>query len=308
VYLGDQLEGVFNDIKEGKVAVSSDGGMMDLGLSQILPFTRDPGDRNRTSPFAFTGNRFEFRAVGSSQSVSGPLVAMNTMLADSLDWIADRIEAELADGRTPLEAVAGVLKEIMELHGAVIFGGDGYSADWHTMAVEERGLRNIPTTADALAALIDDDVTALFERTGVLSSVELESRYEVYAEQYILSIAVEAKLTAEIARTSVYPAALAYLRDLTTTVAGAAELGVELEATAVKTIAEEANGLLAAIAQLEAATGTHEFESTADHMQFCANTVRALMDGVRARADALEALIADEYWPLPKYREMLFIR
>jgi glutamine synthetase type III len=184
----------------------------------------------------------------------------------------------------------------------------GYSSDWHTMAVEERGLRNIPTTADALAALIDDDVTALFERTGVLSSVELESRYEVYAEQYILSIAVEAKLTAEIARTSVYPAALAYLRDLTTTVAGAAELGVELEATAVKTIAEEANGLLAAIAQLEAATGTHEFESTADHMQFCANTVRALMDGVRARADALEALIADEYWPLPKYREMLFIR
>jgi glutamine synthetase len=308
VYLGDQLEGVFNDIKEGKVAVSSDGGMMDLGLSQILPFTRDPGDRNRTSPFAFTGNRFEFRAVGSSQSVSGPLVAMNTMLADSLDWIADRIEAELADGRTPLEAVAGVLKEIMELHGAVIFGGDGYSSDWHTMAVEERGLRNIPTTADALAALIDDDVTALFERTGVLSSVELESRYEVYAEQYILSIAVEAKLTAEIARTSVYPAALAYLRDLTTTVAGAAELGVELEATAVKTIAEEANGLLAAIAQLEAATGTHEFESTADHMQFCANTVRALMDGVRARADALETLIADEYWPLPKYREMLFIR
>jgi glutamine synthetase len=308
VYLGDQLEGVFNDIKEGKVAVSSDGGMMDLGLSQILPFTRDPGDRNRTSPFAFTGNRFEFRAVGSSQSVSGPLVAMNTMLADSLDWIADRIEAELADGQTPLEAVAGVLKEIMELHGAVIFGGDGYSSDWHTMAVEERGLRNIPTTADALAALIDDDVTALFERTGVLSLVELESRYEVYAEQYILSIAVEAKLTAEIARTSVYPAALAYLRDLTTTVAGAAELGVELEATAVKTIAEEANGLLAAIAQLEAATGTHEFESTADHMQFCANTVRALMDGVRARADALEALIADEYWPLPKYREMLFIR
>jgi glutamine synthetase len=308
VYLGDQLEGVFNDIKEGKVAVSSDGGMMDLGLSQILPFTRDPGDRNRTSPFAFTGNRFEFRAVGSSQSVSGPLVAMNTMLADSLDWIADRIEAELADGQTPLEAVAGVLKEIMELHGAVIFGGDGYSSDWHTMAVEERGLRNIPTTADALGALIDDDVTALFERTGVLSSVELESRYEVYAEQYILSIAVEAKLTAEIARTSVYPAALAYLRDLTTTVAGAAELGVELEATAVKTIAEEANGLLAAIAQLEAATGTHEFESTADHMQFCANTVRALMDGVRARADALETLIADEYWPLPKYREMLFIR
>ena len=153
VYLGDQLEGVFNDIKAGKVSAASDGGVMDLGLSQILPFTRDPGDRNRTSPFAFTGNRFEFRAVGSSQSVSGPLVAMNTMLADSLDWIADKLEAAMADGHSELDAVAAVLQELMELHGDVVFGGDGYSTDWHTTAVEERGLNNIPTTADALADL-----------------------------------------------------------------------------------------------------------------------------------------------------------
>ena len=131
VYLGDQLEGVFDDIKAGKVSAASDGGVMDLGLSQILPFTRDPGDRNRTSPFAFTGNRFEFRAVGSSQSVSGPLVAMNTMLADSLDWIADKLEAALADGQSELDAVAAVLQELMELHGNVVFGGDGYSTDWH---------------------------------------------------------------------------------------------------------------------------------------------------------------------------------
>ncbi len=224
VYLGDQLEAVFNDIKEGNVAVSSDGGVMDLGLSQILPFTRDPGDRNRTSPFAFTGNRFEFRAVGSSQSVSGPLVAMNTMLADSLDWIADKLEAELGGGKSQVEAVAAVLQELMQLHGNVIFGGDGYSSDWHTMAVEERGLRNIPTTADALPALADESVIALFERTGVLSPVELESRYEVYSEQYILSIGVEAKTTAEIAKTMLYPAAMAYVSDLVGSINGAASI------------------------------------------------------------------------------------
>ena len=194
VYLGDQLEKVFNDIKAGTVGGSTAGGLMDLGLSQILNFERDPGDRNRTSPFAFTGNRFEFRAVGSSQSVSGPLVAMNTLLADSLNWIAGKLESALDAGENQTDAVISVLKELMELHGNVVFGGDGYSSEWHTMAVAERGLKNIPTTADALPAFKDPAVVSLFEDTGVLSPVELESRFDVYSEQYILSIEVEAKL------------------------------------------------------------------------------------------------------------------
>ena len=308
VYLGDQLEAVFNDIKDGNIAVSSDGGVMDLGLSQILPFTRDPGDRNRTSPFAFTGNRFEFRAVGSSQSVSGPLVAMNTMLADSLDWIADKLDAELTGGKGEVEAVGAVLQELMQLHGDVIFGGDGYSSEWHTMAVEERGLRNIPTTADALPALIDESVIALFDRTGVLSPVELESRYEVYSEQYILSIGVEAKTTAEMAKTMVYPAAMSYVSDLVGAIGGAASLGVELESSPVQMIAGEANALVAAVAELESALAFHEFATIEEHMQYCAGTIRVLMDEVRRHADTLEAEVADEYWPLPKYREMLFIK
>ncbi|KKM21377.1 hypothetical protein LCGC14_1636020, partial [marine sediment metagenome] len=124
VYLGDQLEKVFQDIKDGKITSSESGGTMDLGLSQILNFERDPGDRNRTSPFAFTGNRFEFRAVGSSQSVSGPLVAMNTMLADSLNWIAEKLEAELKNGTPQTDAVVAVLKTLMEQHGNAVFGGD----------------------------------------------------------------------------------------------------------------------------------------------------------------------------------------
>ncbi len=308
VYLGDLLEGVFNDIKEGKVSVSNDGGLMDLGLSQILPFKRDPGDRNRTSPFAFTGNRFEFRAVGSSQSVSGPLVAMNTILADSLEWIAGKLEAQLSNGKDRPAAVAAVLQELMQKHGNVVFGGDGYSSEWHVAAVEERGLKNIPTTADALPVLMEQSVIDLFERTGVLSPVELKSRYEVYAEQYILSIGVEAKLVVELAKTILYPATMSYISKLAATLNSASALGVEFESTAVKNIAKETNEMMAAVQALEEALANHHFDSTEAHMKYCASTVRELMDRVRVHADALETLVADEYWPLPKYREMLFIK
>ncbi|MFN3257815.1 MAG: glutamine synthetase III [Ilumatobacter sp.] len=308
VYLGDQLEAVFEDIRAGKVATSSDGGMMELGLSQILPFTRDPGDRNRTSPFAFTGNRFEFRAVGSSQSVSGPLVAMNTMLADSLSWIADRLETEFAGGASQIDAVSTVLQELMELHGNVIFGGDGYSEEWHRIAVEERGLRNIPTTADALPAFLDDSIISLFERTEVLSPVELESRYEVYAEQYILSISVEAKLCVELATTVIYPAAMAYASELAAGMNAAAALGVEVDPGPVGELSAGCTALLAAVAELRSGLDVHDFETTEAHMKFCADTIRQLMDAVRTHADALETQVADAAWPLPKYREMLFIK
>ncbi len=152
-----------------------------------LPLTKDAGDRNRTSPFAFTGNRFEFRAVGSSQSVSGPLIVLNTMLADSLDWIGNRLESELAKGIDLNSAMITVLKQVMEDHGAVIFGGNGYSEEWHQIAVEERGLANLRTTADALPTLKEEYIQDLFQKNGVLTPVELESRFEVYAEQYILS-------------------------------------------------------------------------------------------------------------------------
>lgn len=308
VYLGDQLEKVFQDIKEGKIATSTKGGEMDSGLSQILKFERDPGDRNRTSPFAFTGNRFEFRAVGSSQSVSGPLVAMNTILADSLDWIAEKLEAELAKTDSQTTAVLAVLKTLMEEHGNVVFGGDGYSAEWHKMAVEERGLKNLPTSADALPYLRDESIRELFSRTGVFSRVELESRFEVYAEQYILSIEVEAKLVIEMAKTMIYPAATQYLSELSMANNGMAELGIEMDNTIAMTIANETNAMLAAVAELSTAIKKHDFDSIEAHMNFCANDIRNLMVKVRTHVDALEAEIADELWPLPKYREMLFIK
>ena len=308
VYLGDQLEAVFEDIKAGKLAPTDDGGIMDLGLSQIINFKRDSGDRNRTSPFAFTGNRFEFRAVGSSQSVTGPLVAMNTMLADSLNWIAEKLEAELSGGAEKSAAVINVLKELMSLHGNAVFGGDGYSSEWHEMAVKERGLKNLPTTADALPYLQDADIIKLFTDTGVLSPVELESRYEIYAEQYILSIEVESKLVVDMAKTLIYPAAVSYLAELAVASSGMNEMGIALDDAAAKIVAEEANAMMVAVNELRAAAEKEGFASTEEHMQYCAGTIRGLMDEVRVHADALECEVADSLWPLPKYQEMLFIK
>ena len=308
VYLGAQLEKVFEDIKDGKLTSSENGGEMDLGLSQILNFERDPGDRNRTSPFAFTGNRFEFRAVGSAQSVTGPLVAMNTMLADSLNWIAAKLETQLAKNSDQTKAVINVLQELMNDHGNAVFGGDGYSSEWHKMAVAERGLKNIPTTADALPALQEASVKELFESTGVLSAVELESRYEVYAEQYILSLEVEAKLVVDMAKTIIYPTAIRYLSDLSMANAGLAEMSLEIDNSIASSVAAEASAMMAGVAKLSKAMEKEDFASTEAHMQYFANDILALMEEIRSHADALETEVADELWPLAKYQEMLFIK
>ncbi|MEM9220376.1 MAG: glutamine synthetase III [Cyanobacteria bacterium P01_F01_bin.150] len=308
VYLGTQLEQVFEQIKTGTVKESAKKGVMDLGVDILPPLTKDAGDRNRTSPFAFTGNRFEFRAVGSSQSVSGPLIVLNTMLADSLDWVAGRLESELGKGLDSDAAILTVIKEVMQEHGSVIFGGDGYSDEWHKMAVEERGLANLPTTADALPYLQDDSIRELFSSTGVLTPVELESRYEVYSEQYIMSIEVEARLVIDMAKTTIYPAAVGYLSKLSSTISSLTALGISLEQGSAKKVAELANGLAATADTLAAALEKHDFASTNEHMQYCATTLRSLMDEVRTYADALEGEVADEFWPLPTYQEMLFIK
>lgn len=308
VYLGSQLEDVFDQIKKGDVKDSAHAGVMNLGIDTLPVFPRDPGDRNRTSPFAFTGNRFEFRAVGSNQSVSGPLVAMNTILTDSLTWMADKLEVELAKG-TSLEAAAYlVLKEVMDNHSAVVFGGNGYSEEWHKMAVEERGLLNLPTTADALPILKEKYIEELFERTGVLTAKELESRFEVYAEQYIQVIEMEAKLVISLAKTVIYPAACRYLSELSGTVAGLKEIGIELEKESAETVASLTKLLLDTVSKLSDASSKHDFSTIEEHMQYCAKTIRPMMDKVREYADALEGEVADDLWPLPKYQEMLFIK
>ena len=308
VYLGTQLEDVFNQIKQGCVTDCQPGSMMDFGVGTLPTFMKDSGDRNRTSPFAFTGNRFEFRAVGSSQSVSGPLIALNTILADSLEWIAGQLETQISSGVEAETAVFAVLKEIMEKHSAVIFGGNGYSEEWHKMAVEERGLANLPTTADALPVLKADHVKELFSKTGVLSPIELESRFEVYSEQYVLTVEVEANLVVDIAKTKIYPAAVQYLAELSGTTSSLKDMGIDLNKDSLQKVADLANKMMSATAKLEAALAKEEFGSMEEHMKYVAHDICSLMNDVREHADALEGEVADHLWPLPKYQEMLFIK
>ncbi|MEE3719270.1 glutamine synthetase III [Tumidithrix elongata RA019] len=308
VYLGSQLEDVFEQISKGDVKSSKHKGIMNLGVDTLPIFPKDPGDRNRTSPFAFTGNRFEFRAVGSGQSVSGPLVAMNTILADSLDWIGNRLESDLAKGTELNVAILSVLKEVMDEHGAVVFGGNGYSEEWHKMAVEERGLANLRTTADALPVLKEGYIEDLFQKTGVLSPVELASRFEVYAEQYLLSIEVEAKLVISMAKTLIYPAAVKYLTDLANAIACLKEVGIAFEVESAEKVSTLLKSMTDSVTKLTEALGKHDFATPEEHMQYAAHTIRPLMDGVRKYADALEGEIADDLWPLPTYQEMLFIK
>ena len=309
VYLGSQLEEVFNKIATGELDENYiHSGKLEFDIKTLPPLAKDAGDRNRTSPFAFTGNRFEFRAVGSSQAVSGPLIALNTMLADSLNFVGDLLESELNNGAELSSAVVSVIKEVIQKHGVVIFGGDGYSEEWHKMAVEERGLANLPTTADALPVLKEKYVEELFEKTGVLSPKELESRFEVYSEQYVLSIEVEGKLVIDIAKTQIYPAAMRHLADIATTVGGLEDMGITLDRDNIKTVAELTNSMMSKVSKLGSALAKEDFSSTEEHMTYFADTIRSMMNDVREDVDALEAEVADDLWPLPTYQEMLFIK
>ena len=187
IFLGDQLMDVYDQIAKGGATGSKGGGTLEVGVDTLPKLKADPGDRNRTSPFAFTGNRFEFRAPGSGQSISGPMVAINTILADSLDFIATELEGQLAEGVDFNDAVQSVLQGIVTDHGAAIFNGDGYSQAWQEEAAQ-RGLKNLRTTPDSLPEFADPAVIAMLDKYKVLSPRELNSRYEVYLEQYILSV------------------------------------------------------------------------------------------------------------------------
>lgn len=307
VYLGSQLQDVFDQIAQGDLKGSQGKGVMNLGVDTLPVFPKDPGDRNRTSPFAFTGNRFEFRAVGSGQSVAGPLVAMNTILADSLDWMADQLEAKLGSGMELNAAIQDILRSVIRDHGAIIFNGNGYSSEWHEMAVKERGLPNLKTTADALPVLREKYIEDLFTQEGVLTPVELGSRFEAYAEQYIQSIEVEAKLVVSMAKTIIYPAAMRHLSELSLSLSNLSEIGIDVGKENAQKVADLVKSMMTSVEKLGDLLTKH-FATPEEHMQFCANTLKPLMDEVRGYADALEGEVADDLWPLPTYQEMLFIK
>lgn len=306
VFLGDELAEVFESIATGK-PMSSKTTVMHVGADVLPEIPRHSGDRNRTSPMAFTGNRFEFRAVGSNQSIAGPLVAMNTIMAESLDFCAAKLEA--ADTSTPEKlgkAVEAIVKEIYTECKNVVFNGDGYSEEWHAEAAK-RGLPNLKTTADALPVIKSKKVCDLFEKYDVLSARETESRYEVYAEQYIMSINVESNLMLEIAKTMIFPAAIRYQGELATSLANLKEVGINTDADTLTYITGLIAEMQGAIKTLEEAK-SNEPEEPEAACNYCRDTTIPAMVALREVADKLEAVVADDLWPLPTYQEMLFVR
>jgi glutamine synthetase len=308
IFLGDMLTDVFEQIKAGGVKTSKAGGTLTVGVDTLPPLPKDAGDRNRTSPFAFTGNKFEFRAVGSSQSIGGPLVALNTIMAESLDYIATELEKATAGDASKLNAaVQKVLQEIITKHGRVIFNGDGYSQAWHDEA-EKRGLKNLKTSVDSLPEITGPEVLAAFEKYGVLSARELQSRQDIYLEQYCKTIFTEAKLTVEIARTLIFPAAVRYQSELASTCTNLKTLGYTFDTDTLDEITKLVKGLQDSTALLEKSFAHNHAGGVLEEAKHCCNGVLPAMLKVREYADKLEHLVADDLWPLPTYQEMLFIK
>ena len=306
IFLGDQLADVFEQITGGGATSSKGRGTLEIGVDTLPILPTDPGDRNRTSPFAFTGNRFEFRAPGSMQSIAGPMTTINTIMAEALDHMATRLEALLEEGVGFNAAVQTVLEEIMAEHGAVVFNGDGYADSWQIEAAQ-RGLPNLKTTLDALPELISDASLELFDSYGVFSHREMHSRYEIALEQYVMSIDVEAALTLEIATTQVLPSALRYQTELAVNVSSLLAAGVGADTSTLDETTSLVDALRSSLATLREALSTADHATEEDRARHCQDAVMPAMVAVRSAADALESTVADDLWPLPTYQEMLFI-
>ncbi|QBG47873.1 glutamine synthetase type III [Verrucomicrobia bacterium S94] len=282
IFLGDQLTDIIEQIEAGGAKESKSGGHIELGVDMLPKLPRGNTDRNRTSPFAFVGNRFEFRAVGSNQSPAGANVVLNTIVAEAFDYICTEIESGLEKGgefnAVLQEVLAGVIKE----HKRILYNGDGYTDEWIKEATEVRGLPNLVTTADALPVLQTQKAKDLFAKYNVLTNEELESRYNIYSETYETLIAIEAATAADIAKTMLIPAAVMAINEYAS-VPAVASLTEEMSSLTEKALAE--------VKALEAAEGP-------------AAQIEA-MGALRETIDSLEAIVPAELWPLPSYDELL---
>ena len=314
VYLGDKLIQVVESVISGKpMKDSGTSKTIAIGLSQLPELPRDDSDRNRTSPFAFTGNKFEFRAVGSSQSIAWPNTALNTMVAESIDYVTGRLEEALKANKNDLPAaVQTVCKDILAENKHVLFNGDNYSAEWHAEA-ERRGLPNLRNTVQALPELVKKETKELFTKYKVLTEEELVSRYNVQLEAYCKTVNIEALLTASLATTMILPAAMQYQVRIANTIVQTREAmsGLDLSGheKLLREISERVSKLRTATEKLDALS--HEVdEGETDplhHARFYEEKVIPAMTAVRQVADELELLCDDSLWPLPKFREMLYI-
>ncbi|MBL8792708.1 MAG: glutamine synthetase III, partial [Planctomycetia bacterium] len=263
IFLGDQLQDVIDQLEKGGAKSTKQGGFMEVGVSVLPKLPRDAGDRNRTSPFAFTGNKFEFRAVGGSQSVSGPNTVLNTIVAESLDFIASNLEAAVKGGKDLNKAIQDLLPGIIAESKKVLFNGDGYTEEWHKEA-EKRGLPNMKNTVDSLPVIIRKDSIELFSKYKVYSERELQSRYTILSENYVKTVNIEGQLTSMIGRTQILPAALRYQAEVASAVNATKAAGVENSAQAelLKSLTVTISEFQKGIAELDKALGHHHSNGT----------------------------------------------
>ena len=311
IFLGEMLSDLLAQIEKGALRRTLRGGTLDLGARTLPQLPRHSGDRNRTSPFAFTGNKFEFRAVGSSQSIAWPNTVLNTIVAESLDFTASEIEKAAGKNPTPerlQRAVLGVLQKIIRQHKRVIFDGDNYSAEWHAEA-ERRGLPMLRNSVEALPVLKQKKNVDLFKKYGVMNKVEVESRLHVGLERYVKQITIEAEMMGHIARTQILPAALRHQALLAEAVTKTQAAGVPAsdQKGALERFVGYANRLREAIGLLEEAM-THEDADPLAHARHIQEAMIPAMVETREAADHLETVVTAEFWPLPTYRELLFLK
>jgi glutamine synthetase len=308
IFLGDMLTDVLEQVEKGGAKSSKHGGVLDIGVSVLPKLPRDAGDRNRTSPFAFTGNKFEFRAVSSNQSIAFPATCLNVAVSESLDYMCDQLEAAVAKGETIENAVAALLKTTLKKHKRIIFNGNGYSQEWQKEAAK-RGLLNHKNTVDALPEIVTPLVVKTFEKFKVLSERELHARYEVNVETYNKVINVEAQLMTLMANRYILPAALEYQRAVAASVAAVRQAG-STSKEGKKVLAKIVKLVDAFRAQTEVLEKAldHPAPSVEKHAKFMRDKVVPAMVKLRDLGDQLELLVPHAQWPLPTYREMLFIK
>ncbi|MCH5188536.1 MAG: glutamine synthetase type III, partial [Oscillospiraceae bacterium] len=304
VYLGDELADVVDAVVAGKEAAVKGKEEMDFDVAAVTSIDRDTTDRNRTSPFAFTGNKFEFRMVGSSASIAGPNTVINTIVADSLKKIADRLEAA-----SDVEAeAAALIKEMLTDNKRIIFNGDGYSPEWVTEA-ERRGLPNLPQSIDAYPAYITDKAIKMFDEHKVYNEVELRSRYEVKVEKFVKTINYEALTMLDMARQEILPAVIDYAKYLAEAVATQDAIGMSavVEKDILSQITPLYEQLYSSTKTLDEAIKTSAAIADLDEQaKSYKQTVVSAMDSVREAADALELIVGKEFWPIESYSDILF--
>ncbi len=307
IFLGEQLSDILEQIEKGGLKSSKQGGLLDLGVDTLPNLPKDSTDRNRTSPFAFTGNKFEFRMCGSSQSIATPNIVLNTIVAEILSQVADRLEK----AKEFSAEVKKILKEMVKNHKRVIFNGNGYTDEWVAEATK-RGLPNITSTVEAISAIKTEKNINVFEKHGVFSKVECESRFEIGLENYIKSINIESLTALEIAKRQILPSVISFATELADSINSINATGVKADTSVQESLLKEVSSLAASfkknIDKLEKANNKAAamhgdiFKQASSYR----DDVFAQLSVLRADADALEEIVDAEFWPLPTYGEMLF--